>query len=38
MTEGWRPVDAAVAGVEIVENDPNSTWNIRSSAHRSQAW
>ena len=22
MTEGWRPVDAAVAGVEIVENDP----------------
>lgn len=23
MTEGWRPVDAAVAGVELVENDPN---------------
>ena len=22
MTEGWRPVDAAVAGVELVENDP----------------
>lgn len=22
MQEGWRPVDAAVAGVEIVENDP----------------
>ena len=21
MTEGWRPVDAAVAGVELVEND-----------------
>jgi N4-(beta-N-acetylglucosaminyl)-L-asparaginase len=23
MTEDWRPVDAAVAGVELVENDPN---------------
>ncbi len=23
MSEGWRPVDAAVAGVELVENDPN---------------
>src|SRR5262249_18851098 len=23
MREGWRPVDAAVAGVELVENDPN---------------
>ncbi|MBX3465074.1 MAG: N(4)-(beta-N-acetylglucosaminyl)-L-asparaginase [Planctomycetes bacterium] len=23
MTEGWRPVDAAVAGVELVENDPD---------------
>jgi N4-(beta-N-acetylglucosaminyl)-L-asparaginase len=23
MTEGWRPVDAAVAGVELVENDPS---------------
>jgi N4-(beta-N-acetylglucosaminyl)-L-asparaginase len=23
MREGWRPVDAAVAGVEVVENDPN---------------
>jgi N4-(beta-N-acetylglucosaminyl)-L-asparaginase len=23
MGEGWRPVDAAVAGVELVENDPN---------------
>lgn len=23
MNEGWRPVDAAVAGVELVENDPN---------------
>src|SRR5688500_6557331 len=23
MTEGWSPVDAAVAGVELVENDPN---------------
>jgi N4-(beta-N-acetylglucosaminyl)-L-asparaginase len=23
MIEGWRPVDAAVAGVELVENDPN---------------
>lgn len=22
MNEGWRPVDAAVAGVELVENDP----------------
>lgn len=22
MSEGWRPVDAAVAGVELVENDP----------------
>src|SRR5688500_17499229 len=22
MTEGWRPVDAAVAGVELVENNP----------------
>ena len=22
MIEGWRPVDAAVAGVELVENDP----------------
>jgi N4-(beta-N-acetylglucosaminyl)-L-asparaginase len=22
MSEGWRPVDAAVAGVEVVENDP----------------
>jgi N4-(beta-N-acetylglucosaminyl)-L-asparaginase len=22
MREGWRPVDAAVAGVELVENDP----------------
>ncbi len=25
MTEGWRPVDAAVAGVELVENDPKDT-------------
>jgi N4-(beta-N-acetylglucosaminyl)-L-asparaginase len=23
MREGWRPVDAAVAGIEVVENDPN---------------
>lgn len=23
MLKGWRPVDAAVAGVELVENDPN---------------
>ena len=23
MNEGWRPVDAAVAGVELVENDPD---------------
>lgn len=23
MREGWRPVDAAVKGVEVVENDPN---------------
>jgi len=22
MTAGWRPIDAAVAGVELVENDP----------------
>ncbi len=22
MNEGWRPIDAAVAGVELVENDP----------------
>ncbi len=25
MGEGWRPVDAAVAGIETVENDPNDT-------------
>lgn len=25
MTEGWRPVDAAVAGVAVTEADPNDT-------------
>ncbi len=25
MKEGWAPVDAAVKGVEVVENDPNDT-------------
>jgi len=25
MREGWRPVDAAVAGVEVVENDPKDS-------------
>lgn len=25
MLAGWRPVDAAVAGVELVENDPEDT-------------
>jgi len=25
MMDGWRPVDAAVAGVELVENDPNDS-------------